>query len=64
MNPAELKNKMKSLWRDTFHDSDAYINLVFDNYFNPDLLEYEEMNGDVVAGLLERLLEYEELSLV
>lgn len=52
MNPAELKNKMKSLWRDTFHDSDAYINLVFDNYFNPDLLEYEEMNGDVVAGLL------------
>ena len=52
MSSAELKNKMKALWKDTFHDSDDYINLVFETYFNPDLLEYEEVNGDVVAALL------------
>lgn len=52
MNPAELKNKFKALWKDTFRDSDAYVSLVFDSYFNPDLVAYEEMSGDIVAALL------------
>lgn len=43
---------MMKLWKHTFHDSDDYINLVFDNYFNPDLVEYEERDGKLVAAML------------
>lgn len=52
MNSAELKKKMMQLWKETFHDSDAYVSLVFNNYFDPELAEYEESGGDIVAGLL------------
>lgn len=52
MNSTELKKKLSQLWKDTFHDSDAYISLVFNNYFDPAFAEYEEVNGEVVAGLL------------
>lgn len=43
---------MMKLWKDIFHDTDAYISLVFDNYFNPDLIEYVEENGRIVSALL------------
>lgn len=46
MHTAELKSKMMQLWKNTFHDSDAYISLVFDTYFNPDLIAYNEENGN------------------
>lgn len=52
MDPKELKSKMIKLWKDTFHDSDAYISLVFDNYFDLDLVEYNEENGKLVSALL------------
>lgn len=52
MNPSDLKKKMMQLWKDTFHDSEAYMSLVFNNYYDPELVEYEESGGDIVAGLL------------
>lgn len=52
MQTEEIKKKMMKLWKDIFHDTDAYISLVFDNYFNPDLIEYVEENGRIVSALL------------
>jgi hypothetical protein len=52
MHTAELKSKMMQLWKNTFHDSDAYISLVFDTYFNPDLIAYNEENGKLVSAML------------
>lgn len=52
MKKEVLKDEMKKLWKDTFQDSDAYINLIFENYFDPALLEYYEENGQLIAGLL------------
>lgn len=52
MQPQDLKEKMMKLWKDTFHDSDAYINLIFSNYFNPEYIEYHEENGRLVSALL------------
>lgn len=52
MNPNELKTKLSKLWKDTFHDSNEYISLIFDNYFDPDLAVVEEAGGDVVSGLI------------
>lgn len=52
MNTAELKIRLQRLWKETFNDSDKYISLVFDNYFNIDLCEYEEAGGEIVASLI------------
>ncbi len=43
---------MKKLWKYTFHDSDDYINMIFDSYFNPDYIIYEEKEGKLIAALL------------
>ncbi len=52
MEKAELKRKMIGLWKDTFHDSDAYVRLIFDTYFNPELIEYEESGSELVSALM------------
>lgn len=52
MNATELKTKMMKLWKDTFHDSDDYISLVFDTYFDPDMVEYFEDGGRLISALL------------
>lgn len=52
MESAQLKIEMMSLWKKTFNDSDEYISLVFDGYFNPEYIEYEERDGHLVAALL------------
>lgn len=37
MNKTEkIKRDMMELWKETFHDSNHYIEIVFDNYFTPD----------------------------
>lgn len=48
----DVKRKMMKLWKDTFHDSDAYISLIFDNYFNPEYVEYHEENGQIISALM------------
>ncbi len=52
MDLTEIRRKMARLWKETFHDSDDYISLVFDNYFDPELIEFEEIGGDVAAALM------------
>lgn len=52
MDSNELKNKLSKLWKDTFHDNDDYISLIFNNYYDPRFSEYEEAGGEVVAGLV------------
>ncbi|MDE6296382.1 MAG: hypothetical protein K2L89_00915, partial [Muribaculaceae bacterium] len=52
MEAANLKQQMMGLWKENFHDSDEYIKLVFDEYFDPDYVEYEERDGRVIASLM------------
>ena len=48
----DVKRQMMKLWKDTFHDSDEYISMIFDSYYNEDLVEYEVENGRVISALL------------
>lgn len=48
----EKKKEMMRLWKDTFHDSDEYIQLVFDAYYDPEYCLTYEDNGRVVAALM------------
>lgn len=52
MSASEIKNKMMKLWKDTFHDSDAYISLIFEEYYHPDFIEYHEENGQLISALI------------
>lgn len=52
MNESELKRKMMALWKDVFHDTDAHIGVIFDRYWDPELVEYEVSGNDIVAGLI------------
>ncbi len=52
MNSTGVRKGMMGLWKNTFHDSDEYINLVFDTYFNPELMEYEERDGSIVSAMM------------
>lgn len=52
MNSKDLKAKMMKLWKETFHDSDAYISLVFETYFDPEFIEYYEENGKLISALI------------
>lgn len=52
MNVNEIKKKMMGLWESVFHDSKEYISLIFDNYFNPEYVEFVESDGRIVSALL------------
>lgn len=53
MDNDKLRHDMMQLWKETFNDSDEYIRLVFDAYFDPEYVEYElDSKGDVCASLL------------
>lgn len=47
-----LKVQMMKLWKETFHDSDYYISLVFDTYFFPEFVAYRESNGRLLSAML------------
>ena len=53
MNPDEIKRQMMLLWKKTFHDTDEYVNLIFDNYYSLDRIEYHEIDGKIVSALME-----------
>ena len=40
METLDLKRKLTGLWKDTFHDTDEYIRLWFDKYYDPRWTEY------------------------
>lgn len=52
MEKEEIRKQMMGLWKENFHDSEGYIRLVFDQYFDLDNIEYEERDGRIVASLL------------
>ena len=52
MENSVLRKQMMKLWKNTFHDSDDYISLVFDTYFTPDFVAYREENGNVISAML------------
>lgn len=52
MEASKVKQKMMNLWKKIFHDSDKYVALVFDNYFDPELIEFHEEKGEIVSALL------------
>lgn len=52
MNTDNIKNQMMKLWKDTFHDSDDYIKLIFDSYFNPDYIAYRIKDDKIISALL------------
>lgn len=53
MEIARLESEMKRLWKETFHDSDEYVDLLFAHYFNPRYIEYEETGeGRLTASML------------
>lgn len=47
-----VRTQMMQLWKDTFHDSDRYVNLVFDSYFKPEYVAWHEDDGKVVSALM------------
>ena len=51
METLDLKRKLTGLWKDTFHDSDEYIRLWFDKYYDPQWTEYEQVGNEIVSML-------------
>lgn len=51
-NIEKIRKGMERLWKDTFHDSDAYIRLIFDGYFKEGMKGYVLENGNLIAGML------------
>lgn len=52
MQALEIKNQMMKLWKDTFHDSDEYVSLIFENYFNPEYVECAIDGDRLVAAMI------------
>lgn len=52
MEGHRLKEEMKRLWKETFGDSDKYVDLVFDTYFDPADIAFREEEGKLAAMLL------------
>lgn len=53
MNDAEiLKRQMMELWKETFHDTDRYIRLVFDTYFKPENVFYQYDGDNLISAML------------
>lgn len=48
----QARREMMQLWIDTFHDSEDYVNLIFNNYFNPKYCRVAIENGHVAAALV------------
>lgn len=48
----DLKARMERLWTDIFNDSEGYVSLVFDTYFNPDNVFVEYDGEDLISALL------------
>lgn len=49
---SKLKDDMMRLWRDTFHDDERYVSMIFDSYFNEDLVAYRYEDGRLISALM------------
>lgn len=52
MDNIDIENKVKCLWKDTFHDSKEYIDILFDNYFNLNNIVYKLESNKLISSLL------------
>ena len=52
MTTPELKNKLSVLWKENFNVSDELVSLILDRYFDSDLLEYEEISGELAGAVM------------
>lgn len=48
----DIKQKMIALWSETFHKSESSLRLLFDNYYNPELIEYEVRGNELIACIM------------
>lgn len=48
----DVRKQMMNLWKNVFGDSDEYISLIFDSYYNIDLVGYYSISNKVVSSLL------------
>lgn len=51
MEQEELKRKLLGLWEKTSHTPKELLGLLFDLYFDADLVEYKENDGKIVSAL-------------
>lgn len=49
---SKIKTDMMELWKETFHDSDRYIGIVFDTYFNLDNICVRYCGERLISALL------------
>ncbi|MDE7160334.1 MAG: GNAT family N-acetyltransferase [Muribaculaceae bacterium] len=48
----DIKTEMMKLWKETFHDSDEYISLLFDRYYSGDNVAYIREGETLKAALM------------
>lgn len=47
-----VKSQLMSIWKNTFNDTDEYVNIVFNNYYNDESHFYTCKNDKVVSAML------------
>lgn len=52
MEEKKIRQQMKELWRETFGDSPEYIDLVFENNFDPEYVAYHETGDTLDSSLM------------
>lgn len=52
MEIKKIREDMMKLWKETFHDSDDYIDLIFSQYFNINHIEYYYEEDRLISALL------------
>ncbi len=52
MDCLPIKNDMMKLWKDTFHDTDKYIKIVFDSYFSVENVFVRYEKEKLISALL------------
>lgn len=52
MTDNETKNALRALWKDTFHDTEDYVDLIFNRVYDPRYSIVHRHGGKIVAGLL------------
>lgn len=51
MKISEIESRMREIWRETFGDTEEYVDLLFNAYFNPRYCSWKIENGDVASML-------------
>lgn len=52
MEAIDIKRKMSALWKDSFHETETCISQIFDDYFDPEWVEYEAEGSEIIGALM------------